>query len=101
MIINTTPHAINLPGLTVQPSGNAVRVSVTLSEAGTHDGISLVRGAYGEVTGLPAEQDGVLYIVSALVRAALPTRRDLASPAKLTRDDKGNITGCEALEVNS
>jgi len=42
----------------------------------------------------------VLYVVSALVRAALPARKDLASPAKLTRDGKGNITGCEALEVS-
>lgn len=99
-IINTTPHPINLPGLTIPPSGDLVRVNVTLADAGTHDGVSLVRGTYGEVTGLPPQQDGVLYVVSALVRAALPDRKDLASPAKLTRDEKGNITGCQALEVS-
>ena len=100
-IINTTPHPINLPlGITIPPSGDLVRVSVQLNDAGNHDGIPLVRGTYGEVTGLPPQQDGVLYIVSALVRAALPLRTDLASPAKLVRDGDGNITGCEALEVS-
>ena len=100
MIINTTPHSINLPGLVIPPSGAVVRVAVTLAEAGTYDGVALVRGTYGEVTGLPPQQDGVVYVVSALVRAALPHRKDLSSPAKLTRDEKGNITGCEALEIN-
>ena len=100
MIINTTPHQINLPGLTIPPSGTVARVSVQLADAGTHDGVALVRGNYGEVTGLPPQEDGVLYVVSALVRAALPHRSDLASPAKLVRDEKGNITGCEALEVS-
>ena len=34
-IINKTPHAINLPGgITIPPSGDAVRVSVQLAEAG-------------------------------------------------------------------
>ncbi len=99
-IINTTPHSINFPGLVIPPSGDVVRVSVSIADAGNHDGIPLVRGTYGEVTGLPPAQDGVLYVVSALVRAALPDRKDLASPAKLVRDEKGNITGCEALEVS-
>ena len=98
--INTTPHAINLPGLVIPPSGDVVRVSVKLTDAGNHNGIPLVRGTYGEVTGLPPEQDGVMYIVSALVRAALPHRKDLASPAKLVRDAQGNIVGCEALEIS-
>ena len=60
----------------------------------------MVRTCYGAVVGLPEEQDGVLYIVSGLVRAALPDRKDLASPAKLVRNDKGEIVGCEALEIN-
>jgi hypothetical protein len=100
MIINTTPHAINLPDRTIPPSGDIVRVSVKLADAGEFDGIPLVKGTYGEVTGLPPEKEGVMYIVSALVRAALPNRKDLASPAKLVRDDKGNITGCSALEIS-
>jgi hypothetical protein len=95
-----TPHAINLPGLVIPPSGDVVRVSVELTDAGNHNGIPLVRGTYGEVTGLPPEQDGVMYIVSALVRTALPHRKDLASPAQLVRGCHGNIVGCEALEIS-
>lgn len=100
VIINATPHSINLPGLVIPPSGNVARVSVSLTDAGTLNGIPLVRGTYGEVTGLPPQQVGVLYVVSALVRTALPDRKDLASPVKPIRDAEGNITGCEALEVS-
>lgn len=99
-IMNLTPHAVNVGGITLPPSGSIARVSVTLAQAGEFSGIPLVRGTYGEVTGLPDQQDGVLLVVSAMVRAALPERKDLASPAMLVRDDKGNITGCEALEVS-
>jgi len=99
MIINLTPHAINLPGITL-PSEGVARVSVTLDQAGEIDGIPLVRGSYGQVIGLPEPQTGTIFVVSALVRAALPQRTDLASPARLTRDAEGRITGCEALEIN-
>lgn len=98
--VNLTPHPITIGGLIIPPSGTVARVSVAHDDAGTHEGIPLVRGTYGEVSGLPAPQAGVLCIVSALVRCALPHRTDLASPAKLVRDEQGRITGCEALEVN-
>jgi hypothetical protein len=100
MITNLTPHSINLPGMTIPASGQVARVSVSLAEAGEIDGVALVRGSYGQVTDLPDAVPGTVYVVSALVRAACPERRDLASPAKLVRDDAGRITGCEALEVN-
>jgi hypothetical protein len=100
MIINLTPHAVNIGSQTFQPSGKAARVAVTLATVGTIDGITLKRGTYGQVTDLPDAQDGTVYIVSALVRTALPDRKDLASPAELLRDEKGNITGCRSLEIN-
>ena len=105
MLVNLTPHNVNLPGLTLPPAGLA-RVSVTMAEVGhgtmpDHIGaVPLLRGTYGDVTGLPEPEEGTIYIVSAMVRMALPGRKDLASPARLVRDDKGNITGCEALEIN-
>ncbi len=99
-IINTTPHAVSINGTVIPSSGMLVRVSSTSQEAGEFAGVPLVRTCYGAVVGLPEEQDGVLYIVSGLVRAALPNRKDLASPAKLVRNDKGEIVGCEALEIN-
>ena len=99
-IINTTPHAINIPPLAIPPSGDLVRVSVELTDSGSFAGVPLVKGHYGKVTGLPPQEEGTLYIVSALVRAALPERTDLASPARMIRDDKGSIIGCEALEIS-
>lgn len=40
-----------------------------------------------------------VYVVSALVRLALPYRRDLASPGPLVRDADGQPVGCRGLEV--
>ena len=100
-IINLTPHSVNLPIGEIPPSGEIARVSVTLADSGSFAGISLVTGSYGQVTGLPETADGVLYIVSAMVRVACPDRKDLGSPSGLVRDASGNITGCVALEVNS
>ena len=58
-------------------------------------------GSYGKVSNLPEPKDGVLYIVSAAVRTALPERNDLASPAHLVRDEEGRIIGCLAFEINA
>jgi hypothetical protein len=75
-------------------------VAVSLAQAGEADREPLVRGTYGQVIDLPDQQEGVLLVVSALVRAALPGRRDLASPADLVRDTVGRVLGCRALEVS-
>ena len=99
-IKNLTPHAISLPTGEIAPSGIVARVARTEREVGQHEGILLVAGTYGKVTDLPEQEEGVLLIVSALVRLALPERKDLASPARLVRDETGAITGCNALEVN-
>jgi hypothetical protein len=40
------------------------------------------------------------YIVSAMVRVAVPLRMDVFSPADFVRDEKGTIIGCRALEGN-
>jgi hypothetical protein len=62
--------------------------------------VEIKRVTYGRVDDLPAREAGVVYIVSALVRAAEPDRGDLASPGGLVRDDAGVIVGCEYLIVN-
>lgn len=100
-IVNLTPHAIVIVnGATFAPSGQVARCATTSSPAGEHGGIALVRTSYGEVVGLPAPAEGVLYVVSALVRAALPGRSDVASPGDLVRDESGNVVGCRNLVVN-
>ena len=40
---------------------------------------------------------GVFYIVSQLVKNALPDRTDLLVPAEVVRDGNGNIIGCKSL----
>lgn len=102
MFVNLTPHPITLVnGPTIAPSGSVARCSSTSTEVGTHEGVTLVRTVFGAVTGLPEPTSGTVFIVSALVRTALPGRTDLASPGDLVRDEAGNVVGCRNLIVNS
>ena len=39
------------------------------------------------------------YIVSQLVKSALPNRSDLLVPAEMVRDEKGVILGCKSLGI--
>ncbi len=89
--INLTPHAIVLnDGAVYQPSGTIARVSAQFSEV--VDGFCTQ--TFGDVVGLPAPQDGVYYIVSAMVFAATD-RVDVVAPATghpaCVRNDKGQI----------
>ena len=80
-VVNLTPHVIRLnDGTEYEPSGVVARVSAEYKElAPSHPPCYSV--VYGEVTGLPAHQDGVDYIVSGMVAAACPERHDLLVPA--------------------
>lgn len=76
--VNCTPHEVRLnDGRVFPPSGIIVRVSTTYSEFDA-DGIASVE--YGELE-LPDELPNVVYIVSAIVKAAAPQRSDLVCPA--------------------
>ncbi len=103
-IINLTPHAINVVTgtgtVTLPPSGAVARCATASAPAGEHEGIALARTTYGEVVGLPAPVAGTLFVVSALVRTAVPHRADVASPGDLVRDAAGQPTGCKGLVVN-
>lgn len=99
-ILNLTPHAINLPGRTIPPSGTVARCAEETAQAGNIDGIEIVNRTYGAVTDLPAPQAETFYIVSALVRAALPHRKDLLSPGDVVRDADGKIIGAKNLVSN-
>ena len=113
-IKNFTPHEVNY----VAPCGEQVtfcsdgvaRVSASSQSAGSYglDGhvsetgqtiVRLISQSFGTVEGLPDEESGVRYIVSRLVKSALPERSDLIVPADLIRDESGQITGCRAFEV--
>jgi len=106
-IRNFTPHQINLllpnGGVAELPpdGGPGARVTEVLKYVGDHDGFPIVVAEYGAVVGLPDQEPEVLIIVSAMVRAALPHRIDLVSPADLVRDSAGRIIGCRALMRSS
>lgn len=102
---NLTPHTLNLvlPDGSVKavpPSGQVARCASTSSQAGEFDGIPLSKTTFGQVQDLPEPQDGTLFVVSALVRQAVPHRTDVASPGDLVRDADGNVVGCKGLIVN-
>ena len=76
--INLTPHTINLTnGAAYAASGQVARVANNHTPFDA-DGVATIE--WGEVTGLPEPQDGVIYIVSALVAQAAK-RDDVVSPA--------------------
>ena len=103
-IINLTPHALSLHGesgiINVPPSGTVARLAVTRQALSpvTVDGVvlSVNRPTLGEVTDLPAPQDGTIFVASALVAEAAG-RADVMSPGELVRDDAGRPVGARGL----
>ena len=102
-IVNLTPHPLNIilddgTTVTVAPSGVVPRVA--------SDNVVVAPGfvttTLGDVDGLPDLQPGVLLVVSALVRAALPSRDDLigpdTSPQGAVRDQDGRIIGVRGFQ---
>ena len=100
-IINLTPHRISLPnGRDVLPSGYISRLNVVQSQVDILDGVPILESQAVKTVNLPEVEQDTYYIVPALVRCAMPGRRDLLSPSKLLRDAMGQIIGCAALERN-
>lgn len=84
MIINLTPHIINVrladgSELAFEPTAPAARVATTSEVVGEVDGIPIRRTSYGQVENLPEEKEGTVYIVSLVVLQA-SGRRDLVAP---------------------
>lgn len=115
-VINLTPHVINVADkdgniiLAFAPAGTVARVSTTPGELGTIEiaGQAVpVAGPtqYGEVTGLPPPEEGVLYLVSALVGQhpdVAGARGDVLLPGtgpgdKPIRDGDGKIVAVTRL----
>jgi hypothetical protein len=105
---NLTSHAITVFAadgktliITVPPSGELARVGISRVDIGVPiEGIPVYVGTYGAVTGLPAIALGTIYLVSAMVRQAVPSRRDVLSPGELIRNADGQPIGCRGLEAN-
>lgn len=101
--INLTPHTVNIIAedgselLAIYASGDLARVSAETVVAGNIDGITITSTRYGEVQGLPEPQEGVAYIVSALVAQRVHGREDVFVPSESVRDSNGRIIGCRSL----
>lgn len=105
-LVNMTPHPINIVDAenqivkVIPASGNLIRLSASTVDAGlTVDDIPVSKTVFGNPEGLPEYQLGTFYIVSQLVKSALPSREDLLVPAEVVRDTQGNIIGCRSLGI--
>jgi hypothetical protein len=101
-IINMTPHPITIVDKdgnitqTIESSGS-IRLKAETMIFSKINGIPITKTVFGEPEGLPPYEFDTYYIVSQLVKTALPKRHDLLVPAELVRDEKGNIKGCKSL----
>lgn len=104
-LINLTPHAIviRLPDgdREIPASGSVARVATSHVPAGTIDGIPVFDQTFGEIEGLPEPQEGVVFIVSAIVLAAAKElgRTDVVAPdtARAIRNEDGQIVAVPGL----
>lgn len=102
-LVNLTPHPIVLSRpdegfhlvVPSEDKDNPARVEETTVEVSP--GYYTVK--YGEVYGLPDPEEGTIYIVSAMVRSAVPHRTDVYSPASslATRNELGHIVSVPGL----
>jgi hypothetical protein len=108
--VNLTPHPIRVvvgeKEVVLLPSGQVARVGQTYRDLGHVDTgealVPVVASVYGEVTGLPPEEPGISYVVSALVAQAAwaAGRLDVLVPdtgAGAVRDQDGKIVGVTRL----
>lgn len=99
---NYTPHEINLLGVNFPSLGVArVKMVEKVWDQPDFNGgcIDVITEEPGQVTGLPDPETDVYYLVSRVVKSALPGRTDLAVPTRFTRDEAGRITGAQAVIV--
>ena len=102
--VNCTPHVIDIirkdgSTLSIEPSGVVARCAQSEVEVASIDGISITKQTFGNVVNLPEAQIGVFLIVSRMVAAAVPGRKDLLVPGPLVRDENGQPCGCRGLSV--
>ena len=106
-LVNLTPHAINFVDgagnavLAIEPSGTIARVSTKTVELWRYEveggEIPVTATQFGNVEGLPAPEEGTIYIVSSLVAQRVPDRADVFIPNESVRDERGRIVGCRSL----
>ena len=106
LLVNLTPHDVTILNdknepITTFKSQGVVRLKTTSRQVATIEiegyQVPVNQTVFGDVQGLPQETKGFKYIVSQLVKSALPDRNDLLVPDGIIRDDKGVIIGCKSF----
>ena len=117
MIINCTPHDINIyntadcymrdgflylrddeeefpqPFLTYHAAKEPASVTFVQKTAGMADRVLIYRWAPVEIN-LPKPKPDTCYIVSKMVAQAWPAREDFIFPGTVVRDADGRVVGC-------
>lgn len=105
-MVNLTPHTINIFDasgemlVAIEPTKPAARCVAENKLQFRVNGIPMYRTSFGEVIDLPEPKPDTIYIVSLVVRQAMPKRLDLASPGELLRDADGKPIGCIGLAMS-
>ena len=105
-IKNFTPHILRVrtpKGGVDLPSEGIARVSY---ESKIFDwvhvediNIPVYTTTHTEVTGLPAAEADTYIIVSSIVKAACPDRKDLVCPVYAVKDKWGNVIACRGVSI--
>jgi hypothetical protein len=101
-LVNLTPHklVIHTDDFSeveeLEPEKVSARLTVETVKTGEMRGLSLSKTTLGEVTGLPSQEPGVIFVTSAMV-AAKVKREDVVSPGQLLRGKDGQPFGCLGL----
>lgn len=101
MIINLTPHTVNLivngKPLTIERKGRIPRVEEIIEYQTQADGVYIYGITYGGVIDAPPMLPDTYYVVSRMIAEALPGREDLLFPMMLKKDSDGKVISANAL----
>lgn len=119
MIINCTPHVVDIYGVgapntitaggpdpyrSLPPSGDVARLVENVANDGepapsasAAESVDIFVVEYGHVSGLPDPRAGVWYVVSLPVALALRARADLLVPYRQVRNERGTVVGCRGF----
>jgi hypothetical protein len=99
--INCTTHRVQLmrkgmPDLVLPPATTPAKVRMV--KVGSFKGVDIMQRSE-EVEGLPDKQLNTFYLVSRIVKDAVPDRMDVVVPTDLVRDSKGTVIGAKHVAL--
>ena len=104
-IINKVPHPVYILDDTdsiikmFPQSTGMIRLDEHSEDIGKINGIPICNTTWLNTASVPPAESGIYYIVSQLVKNAMPERPDFLVPKDVVRDNDGNIIGCRKLDL--